>query len=70
MRRLGSEPVLPPMFFLEKIEKVKQNLEVKQLLLENVKREVVAREDWTIFLHNVLDLVCRGNLEVLIRLNN
>ena len=70
MRRLGSEPVLPPIFFLEKIEKVKQNLEVEQTLLENIKREAVAREERTNFPQNILDQACSGDLEVLIGFNN
>ena len=50
LRRLGSEPILPPLFFLERIEKAKQDLEAEQKLLEIARWEVTAREERTTFL--------------------
>ena len=70
LRRLDLEPVLPPMFFLEKIEKVRQELETEQKLLEIAKPEVSAREERTTFLQDILDQACKRDLEVLIRFNS
>ena len=70
LRRLGSEPIKAPLFFLEKIEKAKGDLDAELKLLEVARREVTAREERTIFLRNVLDKACGGDLEVLIRYNS
>ena len=70
MRRLGSEPAFPPMFFLEKIQKAKQDLETEQRLLEVAKCEVSAREERITFLQDVLDKACKGDMEVLISFNS
>ena len=69
LRRLGSEPILPPLFFLERIKKAKQDLEAEQKLLEIARLEVTAREERTTILQDVLDQACAGNLEVLIGYN-
>ena len=68
--RLGSAPIKPPFFFLERIEKAKGDLDAELKLLEVARREVAAREERTIFLQNVLDKACAGGLEVLIGYNS
>ena len=53
--RLGSTCINPPMFFLERIECVKADLEAEEKLLEVARREVVAGEDRTAFLQRTFD---------------
>ena len=40
LKRLGSEPIKPPLFFLERIEKAKEDLDAELKLLEIARREV------------------------------
>ena len=68
--RLGSAPIIPPLFFLEQIEKARGDLDAELKLLEVARLEVAAREERTIFLQNVLDQACTWDLEVLIGYNS
>ena len=69
MTRLGSMGISPPMFFLERIERVKQDLDAEEKLLEIAQSEVLARKKRTAFLRNILDQACSRELEVLIGYN-
>ena len=69
MGMLVSTGIDPPMFFLERIESIRQDLDAKEKLLEVAQHEVVAREERTAFLQQTLDQACSGDLEVLIRYN-
>ena len=70
LRRLGSAPINPPMFFLERIQKARANLDSEMKLLEIDRQEVVAIEERTTFLQHILDQACTGDLEVLIGYNS
>ena len=63
LMRLGSAPIKPPLFFLERIEKAQADLDSEIKLLEVARQEVAAREERTVFLQNVLDQACNGELE-------
>ena len=65
MTRLGSTGISPPMFFLYRIERVKQDLDNKEKLLETAWCEVMVREEQSAFLRDILDQACSGELEVL-----
>ena len=58
------------MFFLEKIQKAKQDLETEQRLLELARRKVSAREERATFLQDTLDRACKGDMEALIGFNS
>ena len=68
--RLGSAPIKPPLFFLERIEKARADLDSEIKLLEVARREVAATEEQTVFLQNVLDQACNWELEALIGYNS
>ena len=70
LRRLGSVPIKAPLFFLERIEKAHADLDSEVKLLEVARREVAAMEEQTVFLQNVLDQACAGDLEALIGYNS
>ena len=70
LRRLGSVPINPPMFFLERIEKARADLDSEMKQLEIARQEVLAREEWTTFFQHILDQACTGDLEVLIGYNS
>ena len=70
MRRLGADPTPPPMFFLDKIQKAKEDLETEQRLLELARCEVTTREERAAFLQDTLDRACTRDMEVLIGFNS
>ena len=59
----------PPLLFLERIQKVKEELEAEERLLESARKEVTAREVQKSFLQSVLDQACLGEFEPLIGYN-
>ena len=59
----------PPLLFLERIQKVKEELEAKKRLLESARREVATREVRILFLQRVLDQSCRVEFKPLIGYN-
>ena len=69
MVRLESTGINPPMFFLERIECVKQDLDAEEKLLEIARREVTAWEERSAFLPETLDQACSRELKVLVGYN-
>ena len=64
---LGAPEPQPPLFFLEKIEKVKKALEVEEKWLEAACRQLNAREVRTDNLLTTLDQACAGDWDSVIR---
>ena len=68
MGRLGSTGISPPLFFLERIECVRQDLDAEKLL-KIARHEVTAQKARSAFLCETLDKACSGDWEVLIGYN-
>ena len=61
MVRLGAPEPKPPLFFLEKIEKVKKALEVEEKWLEAARCELKEREVRIDYLRTTLDQACSSD---------
>ena len=64
--RLGAPEPAPPIFLLDKVERLQQALKTEEKWLESARREVTAREDRVKYFQTTLKQACAGEWDSVI----